>query len=233
MARGLALARALRRLASLSGGDPLATPAGLLQPLLPADAPPLRLRPEPLAAWRQAALDPGLPPLLASGLAAAGWMRAGAIEDAAGQPDPAQALLLAAAVLRRRGRLRAIPLPVWSGVWAAGGGRPAVLPLQDPRAWPAAFLGRVAAAAQRGLGKLARLRDAEATAAGLAAAGRRSLLPAAAEAALRMPAVTARGLARQLGITPQGALQLINRMVIAGVVREATGRRSFRAYVIG
>jgi hypothetical protein len=108
-----------------------------------------------------------------------------------------------------------------------------VLPLQDPRAWPAAFLGRVAAAAQRGLGELARLRDAEAAAAGLARTGRRSLLPAAAEAALRAPAVTARGLARQLGITPQGALQLINRMLMAGVVREATGRRSFRAYVIG
>jgi DNA-binding MarR family transcriptional regulator len=47
-----------------------------------------------------------------------------------------------------------------------------------------------------------------------------------------MPAVTARGLARQLGITPQGALQLLNRLLRAGVIREATGRRSFRAYVI-
>lgn len=56
LAQGLALARALRRLASLSGGDPLAAPVGLLQPLLPADAPPQRLRPERLAAWQQAAL---------------------------------------------------------------------------------------------------------------------------------------------------------------------------------
>jgi hypothetical protein len=108
-----------------------------------------------------------------------------------------------------------------------------VPPLQDPRAWPAAFLGRVAAAAQRGLGELARLRDAEAAAIGLAAAGRRSRLPAATEAALRAPAVTVRGLAGQLGITPQGALQIINHLLKAGVVREATGRRSYRAYVIG
>ena len=90
----------------------------------------------------------------------------------------------------------------------------------------------MAAAAQHGLGELARLREAEAVAAGLATAGRRSLLPKAAEAALRMPAVTARGLARQLGITPQGALQLLNRLLRAGVIREATGRRGFRAYVI-
>ena len=104
------------------------------------------------------------------------YMRAGLLE--ASQPGPAQALLLAAAVARRRGRLRAIPLPVWA---ISGGSRPAVLPLQDPVAWPAAFLGRVAAAAQRGLGDLARLRDAEAVARRLAGAGRRSLLPEAAE----------------------------------------------------
>ena len=227
LGQGLALARALRRLAS-QAADPLAAPAALLQPLAIAGAPPLRLRPERLAAWRQAALDPGLPPLLAAGAAAAGWMAAGILEDSL--PGPAQALLLAAAVARRRGRLRAIPLPVWA---ISGGSRPAVLPLQDPVAWPAAFLGRVATAAQRGLGDLARLRDAEAVARRLAGAGRRSLLPEAAEVALRAPAVTARGLARQLGITPQGALQLLNRLVTAGVVREATGRRSFRAYVVG
>ena len=232
LAQGLALARALRRLASLASWDPLAAPAGLLQPLAAAGDGPLRLDPARLAAWRRAVLgpglDPGLPPLLAAGAAASGWMQAGVPED--GRPSPGQALLLAAAVARRRGRVRAIPLPVWA---IAGGGRPAVLPLRDPVAWPAAFLGRVAAAAQRGLGDLARLRDAEAAAARLAEAGRRSLLPAVAAAALRAPAVTARGLARQFGITPQGALMLLKRLEKVGVIREATGRRSYRAYVIG
>lgn len=71
-------------------------------------------------------------------------------------------------------------------------------------AWPAAVLKRVAAAAQRGLSELSRLCDAEATMARLAVIGRRSLLPAAAKATLRAPAMTARGLPRQLAITLPG-----------------------------
>jgi hypothetical protein len=132
-------------------------------------------------------------------------------------------------VARRRGRTRAVPLPVWSML---PGERPAVLPLQNKALWPAAFLERVAVAAGHGCRELARLRDAEMAAARLVGAGRQSLLPAAAAAALRAPALTARGLARQLGITPQGALLLLKRLEAAGVLREATGRRSFRAYVI-
>lgn len=227
LAQGLALARALRRLATVASWDPLATPAETLQPLAPAGAGALRIGAARFAAWREAALDPGQPPLLGAGLAAATWMRAGAIEG--NRAGPAQALLLAAAVARRRGRTRAVPLPVWA---LPPGSRPVGLPLQDPVAWPGAFLRRVATAAGHGLGELARLREAEARAAGLAEAGRRSLLPAAATMALREPAVTANGLARQLRITPQGALLLLKRLEAAGVVREATGRRSFRAYVI-
>lgn len=227
LARGLALARALRRLATMASWDPLADPAAALRPLLADPAAALRLHPERLTAWRQGALDRSLPPLLAAAAAAATWMRDGVAEN--GAPGPAGALLLAAAVARRRGRTRAVPLPVWS---MPPGHRPPVLPLQDPAAWPGTFLERVAAGARHGLGALARLREAEATAARLAAGGRRGLLPAATVAALRAPAVTARGLAGQLGITPQGALLLLKRLQAAGVVREATGRRSFRAYVI-
>jgi hypothetical protein len=112
------------------------------------------------------------------------------------------------------------------------GSRPAVMPLRDPAAWPIAFLGRVAAAARLGLGELARLRDAEARGEQVFAKGRQSLLPVALESALRAPTVTARGLAGQLGITPQGALLLLKRLETAGLLHESTGRRSYRAYVI-
>ena len=225
LGQGLALARALRRLACLTQQDPLAAPVALLQPLERAGAAPLRLRPERLAAWRDEALDPTRPPLLAAAAAAQAWMAADAVAE--GQPMPAQALLLAAAVARRRGRLRAIPLPFWA---MAGPGRPALLPLRDPAGWPAAFLGQVAAAARHGLAELARLREAEAAARRLAGAARRGHLAAAAEATLRQPAVTARGLARQLGITPQAARRLLGRLEAARIIRESTGRRSFRAY---
>lgn len=226
LAQGLALARALRRLARPMHRDPLADPAALLQPLA-MEAAPLRLRPERLAAWRAAALDPAQPPLLAAAAAAAAWMSVNALEN--GQPAPAQALLLAAAVVRRRGRLRAIPLPFWA---MNGPGRAAALPLRDPAGWLAVFLDRVALAARQGLAELARLREAEAAARQLVGMGRRGHLAAAAELVLRAPAVTARGLARQLGITPQAALRLLGRLEAARVIRESTGRRSFRAYGI-
>jgi hypothetical protein len=233
--QGLALARALRRLVTLASGDPLdslKTATAVLQPLEAPATAPLLLRPERFATWRKSTLAVAGAgqevALLAATSAAAGWMAAGALEGST--PNPAQAMLLAAALLRRRGRLRAIPLPFWA---MPPGSRPAALPFDDPAAWPTAFLGRVAAAARSGLAELGRLRDAEAMVARLAMAGRRDLLPAAAAAALRAPAVTARGLARRLGITPQGALLLLKRLQAAGILREATGRRSFRAYVIG
>ena len=216
LGQGLALARALRRLAS-QAADPCAAPAALLQPLAIAGAPPLRLRPERLAAWRQAALDLGLPPLLAAGAAAAGWMAAGILEDSL--PRPAQALLLAAAVLRRRGRLRAFPCP--SGRSAAAAGRTCCRCMTRrlagglPRAcgYSGAAGARRARPAARGRSRRAapgRGGPAEPTA-------------GAVEAALRAPAVTARGLARQLGITPQGALQLINLLLIIVMVEKPSG----------
>ncbi len=44
--------------------------------------------------------------------------------------------------------------------------------------------------------------------------------------------MTARGLADQLGLSPQAALTLIKQLVAAGVLREATGRASWRAFVV-
>src|SRR5699024_5013881 len=85
--------------------------AAALAPLGPEDAGTLRLWPERFAARRSAALvvprpgqPRGLPPLLAAAAAASAWLTAEALED--NLPTPAQALLLAAAVARRRGRVR-------------------------------------------------------------------------------------------------------------------------------
>ncbi|MBX6385960.1 MAG: hypothetical protein IRZ07_23800 [Microbispora sp.] len=232
LAQGLALARALRRLVTAQSWDPLTSPAAAAAALTPlgpegSGLAALRVRRARFTAWRRTALAGAGPPLLAAAMAAATWLEAEALEESA--PTPAQALLLAAAVARRLERVRAIPLPFWGG---GPGVQPLGLPLRDAAAWPGAFLGRVAVAARHGLAELHRLRDAEAAAAQLSTKGRQSLLPAAADAALRMPALTARGLARQLRITPQGALLLLKRLQAAGVVREATGRRSFRAYVV-
>jgi predicted transcriptional regulator len=47
---------------------------------------------------------------------------------------------------------------------------------------------------------------------------------------LRAPVVTARGLAERLGVTPQAALGLLRQLVEAGIVHEATGRASWRAF---
>jgi predicted transcriptional regulator len=49
---------------------------------------------------------------------------------------------------------------------------------------------------------------------------------------LRQPVLTAAGLAAELGATPQGALLIIKRLMAAGILREATGRSSFRAFVV-
>ena len=182
------------------------------------------------AAWRGALLDPlaGAPALLAAALAAAGWMRqAGEAEPA--RPAAAQALLLAAAVLRQRGRAPNVPLPFWAGFAQPPRRRPD--PLHPD--WPALFLLAVAEAARRGLAELDWLNAAATRAAALAARERsHGQAGKAAEIALRQPVLTATGLAAALGATPQGALLIIKRLVAAGVLREATGRTSFRAFMV-
>jgi DNA-binding IclR family transcriptional regulator len=62
--------------------------------------------------------------------------------------------------------------------------------------------------------------------------GRRSRLPDAVAEALRAPAVTAESLARRLRVTPQAAARLLAGLEEGGVVREMTGRRSFRVWAV-
>ncbi|WP_158611655.1 helix-turn-helix domain-containing protein [Teichococcus wenyumeiae] len=236
--QALALARLLRRLATLQTVDPLdsAESFGLALGLLGAaqwpavSAVPGVPAPD-FGQWRTRFLQAGedAPALLAAARGASTWARqAGEAEPA--RPAAVQALLVAAVLAKRRGRLRYVLLPFW----CAFTGRMA---RQRPRLhdadWPAIFLAEVAEAARRGLSELDRLNAAADRAAALAATERRhGQAGKAAEIALRQPVVTAAGLAQQLGATPQGALLIIKRLMAAGVLREATGRASFRAFVV-
>ncbi|PZP42892.1 MAG: hypothetical protein DI601_16920 [Azospirillum brasilense] len=235
--QALALARLLARL-PVFRGDPLDDADRLAAALRSlgdsawpaATASPGAVVPD-VAAWRRGWLRTGeeLPALLAAAQAAARWLREAGEGDIA-RPEPQQALFLAAVLLRRRQRLAQVPLVFWAG---AGPGQRLPRPSADPAAWPGLFLARVAAAARKGLEVLDRLEAAQANLAALAEGTRRSSsLPAAVELVLRRPIVTAPQLAKDLGLTHQGALLLIGRMAKAGAVREVTGRGSFRAFAV-
>ncbi|MDJ0390333.1 helix-turn-helix domain-containing protein, partial [Roseomonas sp. E05] len=177
--------------------------------------------------WRRGWLRAGRlePALLAAAEGAASWMRQAGEGDTAA-PQLQQALFLAAVLLRRRGRLRHVPLVFWSA-----GRRGMRHPAEDPAGWPRIFLQRVHAAALRSLDEIDRLQGVAAKGATLVSRSRRSsALGAACELALRHPVLTAGTLATRLGLTHQGALLVLNRLVAEGVVREVTGRASFRAY---
>jgi hypothetical protein len=178
--------------------------------------------------------------LLIAVLAAADWMEAG-ITDLA---SPLAALAASAALLALSGTLRTIPLPFWATAPAFAAGDPDGLPLlrsdaaaglcsAGPPVRSGVFLILVTEAARAGLQKLERLQSAAAAGAALPAAiDQRGRLPDALMAVLEEPAVTAKGLARRLRITPPAALRLLTGLAKAGIVRETTGRRSFRAFDI-
>lgn len=236
--QALALARLLRRLATLQTLDPLDSAESLglaLGALGAAQWPAASGIPGVTAPdffqWRAGFLKAGedLPATLAAARGASAWARAAGEAEPA-RPTALQALLMAAVLTKRLGRLRHVSLPFWS---AFSGRMARQRPrLQDP-GWPAFFLTEVAEAARRGLSELDRLNAAAARAAALAARERsHGQSGKAAEIALRQPVMTATGLAQQLGATPQGALLIIKRLVAAGVLREATGRASFRAFMV-
>ena len=243
------LASLLRRL--VGRGDPLAhlDPASAFGRLTAFEIDPLRL-----ARWRARFAGAGtepvpLPPLLRAAEAVRDWTEAGITEMAA----PLQAMAAGAALLAHAKCLRAIPLPFWAAVPALAQtgqdgrrdqGQVSTLPelraeaarrlgLGAAPSWPATFLAMTAEAARAGLRELDRLEAAGAAGARLTAGlDRRSRLPEALAAVLRRPAVTAKGLAASLDVTPQAALRLLAELADAGIVRESTGRRSFRAFAV-
>jgi HTH DNA binding domain len=234
VSRALALARLLAALPRRH--DPLADPgsaATLLRPLGAAD-----LDPVAFIAWRQrvgiapqSRGDPeqAMPALLRAATAAEVWMEAGIVD----QPDPVQALAVAALWLARQGMFRVIPLPFWAAWPVLGQGEPGALPQlrRGEAAWAERFLMLVAEAGRAGLRELDRLQAVALTGAKLSAGrDRRARLPDALTAVLATPALTPAALARQLAISAQAASRLLASLASAGVVREVTGRKSFRAF---
>lgn len=166
-------------------------------------------------------------------------------DDAPLAPGDEPALLAAARMIVAPGgpRLTAAAVLRAAAVWRdhGGSGMPGLVLWSAPvallhRAAMAAealpvVVEAIAEAAGRARRELVRLQAAEGRLRGMAAT-RRSHLPAAAALVLRRPVVTAGQMAAALGITSRGAALLLDRMVAAGVLREATGRRSWRGFVV-
>jgi hypothetical protein len=134
---------------------------------------------------------------------------------------------MAAAFWRGKGPPRLIPLPFW----CAPSVRHHRLELHTGMQWMADFLDCVAAAAKTALEELGRLQRAEDMSRSLNRTAR-SRLPDAVDAVLRKPIITASDLAETLGISSQAALGLLRQLAEAAIIREATGRASWRAFSI-
>jgi hypothetical protein len=217
----LQLARLWRRIAELRTWRPLAD-AGKLRETLrslgcrtPDDA--------EIADWLGSirTLERG-PVLIRAGRAARDWINRADVE-----PHNPGGFFVAACLWREKTAHSPIPLPFWSA--------PELdhhrLGLRIGLDWMTQFLECVTAAALIGLRELARLLEAEKKR-GIIGSTARSRLPDALDAVLRVPVVTTASLADAIRVTPRAALDLLTQLAAAGIVREATGRASWRAFAL-
>jgi hypothetical protein len=219
VARSLRLAALWRRLAELRTWAPLADAAALRETLLSLGC--RGTAAAEIEDWLALVhLREEGPVLIRAGRLGRDWMNRP-------QAEPLIGMFLAACLWREKGFGRSIALPFWS----APEQRHQRLALQVGIPWLAGFLECVAEAARVGISELDRLQRAAEKGPSLPRTAR-SRLPAALETFLRMPIVTARGLATKLDITPQAALGLLRELMSAGIIREATGRSSWRAFVL-
>ena len=255
LADALALAQVLRRLAGARGKPPFATAADAEATLGGVGAGPLdamrfvdwreTFAPAPVPRRRFGSREgqggPKRPALLRAAQAAAAWMEAGIADN----PTPLQAVLAAIALLARGGPAGTVFVPLWAAYPAVGFGDRAALPTlrsdaadrligrDQPVTWPLAFLHLVAESARMGLRTLDRLEAVAEKGRGLAAAAdKRSRLPDAVDALLHAPVLTPKALAGKLGIAPQTGTALLRELAAKGLVREVTGRGSFRAFAV-
>jgi HTH DNA binding domain len=219
--RALALARMWRRLAELRTWRPLAD----------VDAVQKTLQSLGCRSLEQAVIEDWLggiylrergPDVIRAGRAVLDWRSQPGVEDR--DPDGA---FLGACLWQENNRGAPIPLPFW------GAPEPHHhrLGLKIGVAWIAEFLECVAAASIVGLGELARLQEVEKKGGALGST-KRSRLPDAVHAVLRMHIVTAATLATAINVTPQAAWGLLRQLGAAGIVREVTGRASWRAFAL-
>lgn len=217
----LRYARLWRRFGEFRAWRPLADPEALRNTLQSLDFG----RPEDaeIEQWLNSIrmLEKG-PDLICAGRAAREWMNLAGIKER--NPD---GIFLGACLWHEKNPRAPIPLPFWS----APVQRHHRLELQFGLAWIAEFLECVTAAAITGLQELNRLLEAEKKGRMLGSTAR-SRLPQAVDAVLRAHIVTAASLAKAVDVTPQAALGLLKQLAAAGVVREATGKASWRAYAL-
>jgi hypothetical protein len=162
------------------------------------------------------------PDLIRAGRAARDWMCQPGVRD----KDP-DGIFLGVCLWYEKKTKVPIPLPFWS----APEQYHHQLGLKTGLAWMAQFLECVTTAAITGLRELARLLEAEKKRADLGATAR-SYLPQALDAVLQAPVVTADSMAQSIRVTPRAALGLLGQLTEAGIVREVTGRGSWRSYAL-
>jgi DNA binding protein with HTH domain len=222
--QALSMARYWRRLAEMRSWRPIADAAAMRELLASIGAGQAAGDAE-IAEWlADSSFRQGEPALIRAGLGARAWMNRAAVKE----PLTLDGIFLGACLWRASGFGRAISLPFWLAPETH-------LNRLSPRvgiAWMAGFLECVASAATAALTDLDRLQAVADKGQMLTAPTARSKLPAAWEAVLRAPVVTAAGLAKSLRITPQGALGLLRQLQKAGLIHEATGRASWQGFTI-
>jgi hypothetical protein len=219
--RALALARMWRRLAELRSWRPLADAETVCNTLKSLGCG--RMEEGVIEDWLAGTyMRERGPDLIRAGRAVSDWMSQPGVRD-----RNTDGIFLGACLWQQQSRGAPIPLPFWS----APETRHHRLNLKDGVEWIAEFLECVAAASLTGLHELTRLQEAEKKGQMLGST-KRSRLPDAVKAVLRGHIVTAATLAKTLEVTPQAAWALLRQLAAAGMVREATGRSSWRAFVL-
>jgi hypothetical protein len=223
IAAALRFARHWRRLAEFKTWRPLADAAavrGTVDSLACTRGP---MRDTDIEAWLAPALGRHeVPELISAGRAARDWMNTHIESDALA----IDGTFLGACVWREKGFGRSISLPFWS----ATAYRHHRLTSAVGIPWLVGFLECVTEGTQAARSELDRLRRIEERAGALTRSAR-SHLPEAIDAVIRAPIITARSLAKRLAITHQAALGLLKQLVEAGIIKEATGRSGWRAFV--